>query len=505
VRNAPRVPLRIAPQSALPRVGGPTALPNLTAGWVTLGLLLVAFAATLALASGLFGYAHEVGEMPVLSLVAGLIAAGLVYCLVLPRLVRTSSAADRRTIVLIMTVIVLAGLAARLALFASEPILEDDYQRYLWDGAVTASGMNPYAAPPIAARGFGKDTTLDRLAEQSGPVVRRINHPDLKTIYPPVAQAAFALAHLARPWSLTAWRAAILICELATLVLVLALLHECGRSLVWSALYWWNPLVIKELTNSAHMDAVVLPFVLASLLLAVRRREVISGASLALAAGAKIWPLILLPLVLRPLAANPRRLTGALAVFGLLITLLAAPVLAGGIDHGSGFAAYVAGWQTNSALFPALTGACATVIGWLNLADVPAGLLARLAIAVALCVLAGALSLRPIANADDLIGRASLVVAALVLLSPAQFPWYAVWFAPFLAFRPWAGFIILTATAPLYYMSFYLTAAGEPALFKNAVVWMIWVPVWAALAIEAILRRHGAAQLGSRRCGKEKE
>jgi hypothetical protein len=106
--------------------------------------------------------------------------------------------------------------------------------------------------------------------------------------------------------------------------------------------------------------------------------------------------------------------------------------------------------------------------------------------------LACALGRKPIAGADDLVGRASLLVAALVLLSPAQFPWYAVWFAPFLAFRPWAGFLMLTATAPLYYMSFYLTAAGEPEIFKRTVVWLIWVPVWAALALEAIRHRTQA-------------
>jgi hypothetical protein len=67
-----------------------------------------------------------------------------------------------------------------------------------------------------------------------------------------------------------------------------------------------------------------------------------------------------------------------------------------------------------------------------------------------------------------------------------------VWFAPFLAFRPWTGFLVLTATAPLYYMSFYLTASGEPELFRHYVVWLIWVPVWAALAIEAIQHRARA-------------
>jgi hypothetical protein len=95
-------------------------------------------------------------------------------------------------------------------------------------------------------------------------------------------------------------------------------------------------------------------------------------------------------------------------------------------------------------------------------------------------------SLKPVENADDLLGRASLVIAALVLLSPAQFPWYAVWFAPFLAFRPWTGFLLLAATLPLYYLDFYFITQDRAEIFPNVVVWIIWIPVWAALAVEAV-------------------
>jgi hypothetical protein len=113
-------------------------------------------------------------------------------------------------------------------------------------------------------------------------------------------------------------------------------------------------------------------------------------------------------------------------------------------------------------------------------------------IALTLGVLALSPSFKPLRSADDIIGRASLIAAALVLLSPAQFPWYAVWFSPFLAFRPWTGFLVLTATAPLYYTSFHLAALGEPEVFKRYVVWIIWVPVWAALAFDAVRERTGA-------------
>jgi hypothetical protein len=462
------------------------------AGWAALGLLVAAFGGALTLASAQFGYAHDVAEMPVAALAAGLVAAGLVFCLALPPLIRMSATADAESVRLLTMGIVVAGLAARLTLFASEPILEDDYQRYLWDGAVTASGENPYAVSPQAARQLGDGSTLDRLAAEAGPVARRINHPEIKTIYPPVAQAAFALAHSIRPFSLSSWRALLLLCDLATLALILTLLRETGRSPLWSALYWWNPLVIKELFNSAHMDAVVLPLVLLALLLAARRREIGAAASLAFAAGAKIWPVLLLPLLLRPLATRPLKLACALAIFCLLIVLWVAPVVLAGLDASSGFAAYLAEWQTNSALFPALKHGTAALFGTLGLSDAVAGVTVRVAIALTLAGIAIGLSRKPIAGADDLVGRASFLVAALVLLSPAQFPWYAVWIAPFLAFRPWAGFLILTATAPLYYMSFYFVAAGEPEVFRRYVVWIIWVPVWAALILEAARHRLAA-------------
>jgi len=462
------------------------------AGWALLGLLCVAFAIALTAASPRFGYAYEVAEMPILALVAGLVLAGLVFCFALPPLIARSLNVDAAMVRLFMAAILVAGLAARLVLFASEPILEDDYQRYLWDGAVTISGHNPYALSPYAARQPNAPSAFGRLAEEAGPVAQRINHPELKTIYPPVAQSAFALAHVLKPWSLAAWRTVLLACDVATFFLILLLLGETGRSPLWSALYWWNPLVLKELFNSAHMEAVLLPLVLIALLLTARRRQVIASISLAFAVGAKVWPVLLLPLVVRPLVTQKRKLTVALIIFGGLILLWATPILLGGLDANSGFAAYLANWKTNSALFPALEGLTATLLNAFNLTDVSAGGAARALIALALTGLAFALSVKPLKNTDDLMGRASLLVAALVLLSPAQFPWYVAWFAPFLAFRPWFGLLLLTATVPLYYMYFYFAAAGEPQVFRQYVVWIIWAPVWAALIFEAVRHRRGA-------------
>ena len=111
----------------------------------------------------------------------------------------------------------------------------------------------------------------------------------------------------------TAWRATCLGLEIATVSLLILLLRDLGRSPLWSALYWWNPVAIKEIINSAHMEAVVLPLLLLALVLAARRRTLMATLGLALAAGAKLWPALLLPLILRPLATDRRRLIAALA------------------------------------------------------------------------------------------------------------------------------------------------------------------------------------------------
>ena len=462
--------------------------------WLTLGLALTAMTGLFTLASPRFGYDVMVRDMPVFWLTGGLVAAGLLY-LALPWLIhRTVNRLPDVTRALLWLVIG-AGLAMRLILFASEPVLEDDYQRYLWDGAVTAEGLNPYQSTPEKAKFAAGDSPLGRLAIQSGLVLERVNHPELRTLYPPVAQAAFALAYKIAPFSLTAWRALILALDIAALGLLVLLLREVGRSPLWAALYWWNPIVLKELFNSAHMEALLVPLILAALVLAAKKRPLLASASLLLAAGAKIWPALLLPLIWRPLLATPWRAATACVMALATVALFASPMVLAGLDDSSGLVAYAQKWKTNSALFPMIEAGFALLPG-----SATPGTLARMAIALVL----GALSLwtaRTTArDADDLTRRALLICAAMFLLSPAQFPWYFLWVLPLLACRPSPALLLATATLPLYYSAFYFLARDNYEVFKETIVWFVWIPVWLALAYETGLAGLGARLL--RRPGK---
>ena len=81
-----------------------------------------------------------------------------------------------------VTVIVIAGIVFRLCLVFSIPALSDDIYRYVWDGRVQWAGINPYEFAPVA----------EELAHvRDALIFPKINHPELPTIYPPIAQIAF--------------------------------------------------------------------------------------------------------------------------------------------------------------------------------------------------------------------------------------------------------------------------------------------------------------------------
>jgi alpha-1,6-mannosyltransferase len=463
--------------------------------WLGIAAGLVLAAALLSGFRGAFGAEQELSAYPARSLATGLVLAGLLFLGLVP-LIRAAEHLKGRELRRRLRLIIVVGLALRLMLLWSTPALEDDFYRYLWDGGVAAHGHNPYRFSPNEAGETGLATAaIKALATDADVVHARINHPNLKTIYPPVTQAAFALAYTLEPWSLLAWRLVCVAGELATLMLVLALLRDVQRSPLWIAVYWWNPVVIKELINSAHMEAILMPLVLAALLLAGRHRPLWATGALALAAGAKLWPVILAPLLWRQLLSSPRQLAVAVGLMLGACALWALPAVIAGLGDESGFVAYATHWKTNSALMPTLERLLHLLLQPMGVGEIGNSRMARLMVALALTVAVACIVRQPLRGADDLMARALWIIAALLLLSPSQFPWYLVWLQPLLCLRPVRGWLLATVLLPLYYVSFYCYALDRAWIFREIVVWLIWLPIWAVLIWDHVLT---AAQ--RRRC-----
>lgn len=251
-----------------------------------------------------------------------------------------------------------AGLLMRLMCLGVEPLLSDDIYRYVWDGRVLLSGVNPYRYAPV-------DEALRGLRDAQ--IWPKINHPALPTIYPPVAQYLFGLNALIGG-GVVALKALMVGVELACVGLF-------GRFIArdWTVerkqrallLYWLHPLVIVELAWSGHVDVLAYGPLVLALGIAWRwpaqwRALLGAGALLGLSIAAKLLGIIALPLLLfAPLRGEGLRRVMWQRAGLLLATLL---IVAGsylplratqGSKTGS-LATYAASWRNNDGLYRAM-------------------------------------------------------------------------------------------------------------------------------------------------------
>ena len=453
----------------------------------TAGILSVAGCVALALISARFPYGTDALVRPVVPLVALMMTMGLVYMCAAAVVTRTPFRGAA------LAWMIAIGLAMRAVLMTSTPILEDDYYRYLWDGGVTAHGINPYEHAPADIRFPPVDRpeisdVLQELAADSGTVIARVNHPKLTTVYPPVAQVAFAIAHWIEPWSHGALRGVFFGFDLATFLLLLIVLKRIGRPLQYAAIYWWNPIVVMEFMNAAHMDAIVLPFVMLAVLFAIQTRPLRMTTALVLGIASKLWPILLAPLLFRRLGATRQRYIAAAALGAVLLGALFAVPLAATLQRGedSGLIQYVERWEMNDALFMIVHKTAQIGSGVLGFesrgphADVAARILVLLLLLAWTVYHARKLDGDPL----NLCNRLVLVMGAFFLLSPTQFPWYYTWLVPFLALAPRRSLLLLTVMLPMYYLKFYYSARDDMLFFHNRIVWIEYAPVFCLILWE---------------------
>lgn len=413
-------------------------------------------------------------------LILGLALPGLALIAAGPRLVAVAPSP------FVLVALVVCGLAMRLLWFGTVPPLEDDYNRYLWDGAVTASCLDPYAHPPeLFASGDGAaPEAYRRIAAAGESVLASINFPHMRSIYPSVAQAAFAAAHVIAPFKVDGLRLVFLAAEIATLVLLLGLLRGLGLSPLWALAYWWNPLMAAMLIGLVHLDALLVPFVLGAVLAMSRARPMLALILLGLGAGVKIWPLLLAPLALWPLLREPRRLIAANAVLAVVLAVALGPVVLSALQPGSGLSAYAGGWMNNNAFYAWALYLLSELTGSREIAR----LLLRSALALAVVAVALVLAVRGDCTMRSLCRRALAITAVLFYLSPAQFPWYAAWFLPLAALAQSWPLLLASATLPVYYTFFPLWPDNYGVRFFYGAAFFHSAPVLGWLAWQHYMR-----------------
>lgn len=190
-----------------------------------------------------------------------------------------------------LVLVVLGTVALRLAALTAVVPLSDDLYRYAWDGQVQAAGISPYRYAPTAPElaELRTDWLFPAARECEQQIGRdagctRINRENVRTIYPPVAQAWFLLGHSLGASELRdlGWELMALVADLATVVLLWRLLLGRGRDPRWVAVYAWSPLAVLEAVQNGHVDGLATFFVVLAVGLAGRRPGW-SGAALGVA------------------------------------------------------------------------------------------------------------------------------------------------------------------------------------------------------------------------------
>ncbi len=326
-----------------------------------------------------------------------------------------------------LVVILLFAVAFRLVGISKWPPMSTDVYRYHWDGKVQSHGIIPYLYAP-------NDERLRHLRDR---LWKRINNKHVKTIYPPASELLFLACYKADPDDVLPFKFAFVFFDLLAIATVLGLLRKLGLPLERCLIYAWSPLTVDAFALNAHQDSLGIFAFLLALNFAVRGRAEFAGLALSLSAMSKGVPALLLPAIVR------RAGWGAVGwfVFGVLFFL--APYVKGGTQLAGGLGPFTACWHHNSGLYDLL---------WLILRPLPKEtVVARSLVASSVFCLAFFFAPRVSRDDRNLLRACFWILAVLILLSPAVFPWYLCWLVPFLCIRPRWGWLSLTALVSLCY------------------------------------------------------
>ena len=316
-------------------------------------------------------------------------------------------------------VMILIAVGMRAPMWLSPIWPGADCQRYLWDGAMVANGLNPYRySPREVLDGAVDDPVVRRLAVEGVGALEQITFKDLRTMYPPVAQGLFAVAYRIRPFSMTAWRVVLTSMDLLAAAMVLLIGRTRRLPVACALLYLWNPILVWETHMAGHVDLAAAALALAAVFGLLHRRSIGAAILFVVAAGVKLWPLLGLAFVVASAWGRWRRLAGVAVVTILLVAILAA-LFAPALGPGGGLVAYSRTWAANSGAFRVAYHICR------EFTDDP-DVTVRGILATILGAATIAFALRAGADPTRICECVAAAVILMLLLSPTLYPWYYI-------------------------------------------------------------------------------
>jgi hypothetical protein len=335
--------------------------------------------------------------------------------------------------------------------------------RYIWDGRVQQSGINPYLYPPAAAQ-------LKTLRDDR--VFPNINRKDDPTLYPAGAQVFFRIVYALVGDSVSGYKGFMVFFDVITLLLLTALLriYEFDPSRV--IVYAWNPLVIFEIAYSGHLEGLTVFLVVAACYFLVVHKKIPGFIFLGISSAVKLYPALLFA----AFTNRGSRIKGIIT-FCLTFMLLYLPYISAGGKVPGFLPVYLKNPFESFNL---------GLKYWLL--DLISGLdyylVSQLFIVILLA--AGLVAFFKDKQGIQMIRYAYILAGWLIVLMPASLhPWYVILIIPFLAFYPSTAWLIFTITVSLSYLK-YVSPKG---VMPPWILLVEYLPLFVLLTVGFIYKK----------------
>jgi len=193
--------------------------------------------------------------------------------------------------------LLISGILFRLIFLLVEPNLSQDFYRFIWDGELVLSGINPYLQSPDAIMENGEILMANAQELYNGMGSLSARH---FSNYPPLNQLLFAISAFlggkSIMGSLIVMRSIIILADIGIYYFGKKLLRHLNRSPHLIFWYFLNPLVIIELTGNLHFEGVMLFFFIWGLCFLSLNKWLFAAIAFACSISVKLVPIMFLPL-----------------------------------------------------------------------------------------------------------------------------------------------------------------------------------------------------------------
>jgi len=376
----------------------------------------------------------------------------VIYGLLLRRLLRGEAGTDR-----LLWIALLLAVAFRVPPGIAPVGADNDMVRYMYDGRLQRLGYNPFLVVPADPEVASTHTEFTRKM----PSIRA------RTPYPAAAQLFFRAVVTIRETP-RAMKIALVLCDLLTIWVLVRWLRQTNRT-PWLALaYAWNPLVILEVAHSGHIDALGALWIAVAAWMLTTGRPMRAAIAFVLAIASKLLPVVLVPLFWKRIRIRDA-VAGAAVLFLLYLPFESAGMLPlGAVPNVVAFIRF------NGPLFKGLAALLT-----------PQGAAA----AAVLGGLAVATWMRFRRPAEDPAAWAWPMAVSLAA-APVIYPWYLLYFTPFLFTASTLALVAWTYTTLLAYVVWYLSKFGHRWFVPVPVLWIEFGVVVLVLAAQLWLAQR---------------